>query len=281
MPTAAGRLNAPSRRRARHARRSGRVFRVEFAELIAVEFGRRRTPRTTSIEPHADRVGGDQIIDVARLIERPAPRVRGLRNEYHRGPAALAADQFGDLVDLGSREGYDRGAARQPRQFLLAREVQGREARAAQDIGAGEQLLHHAPHGRGAEHQRFLAAAPVEHAVGEHVAALEIGAQLNLVDRNERHVEIARHRLDGGDPEARVRRLDLLLAGDQRDGVRADPLDALVIDLAREQSQRQPDDTARMRQHALDRQMRLAGVGRPEHGGHAGAARTNVAGRMG
>ena len=33
-------------------------------------------------------------------------------------------------------------------------------------------------------------------------------------------VEVARHRLDGRDPEARVRRLDLLLAGDQRHRVR-------------------------------------------------------------
>ena len=59
--------------------------------------------------------------------------------------------------------------------------------------------------GRGAEHQRLLAPAPVEHAVGEDVAALEIGAELDLVDGDEGDVEIARHRLDGRDPVARVR----------------------------------------------------------------------------
>ena len=139
-------------------------------------------------------------------------------------------------------------------------------------LRAGQQLLDHRPHGGGAEHQRLLAAAAVEHAVGEDVAALEIGAELHLVDRDEGHVEIARHRLDGGDPEARVRRLDLLLAGDQRDVLGADPVDDLVVDLAREQPQRQPDHAGRVRQHALDGEMGLAGVGRPEHGGDAGAA---------
>ena len=54
----------------------------------------------------------------------------------------------------------------------------------------------------GAEHQRLLASAAVEHAVGEDMAALEIGAELHLVDGEEGDVEIARHRLDGRDPDS-------------------------------------------------------------------------------
>ena len=50
--------------------------------------------------------------------------------------------------------------------------------------------------------QRLLAAAPVEHAVGEDVAALEIGGELDFVDGEEGDVEIARHRLDGGRPRS-------------------------------------------------------------------------------
>ena len=91
-------------------------------------------------------------------------------------------------------------------------------------------------------------------------------------------VEIARHRLDGRDPEARVRRLDLLLAGDERDRVGADPLDRLVVDLAGEQPQRQPDDAGRMGEHPLDGEMGLAGIGRAEHGGDAVAAGHGVTG---
>ena len=40
------------------------------------------------------------------------------------------------------------------------------------------------------------------------------------------------------------------------------------IDLARQQPQRQADDAALMRHHALDGEMRLAGVGRTEHRRH-------------
>src|SRR4029077_16014066 len=83
----------------------------------------------------------------------------------------------------------------------------------------------------------------------------------------------------GGHPEARIFRLDLLLAGDQRDGIHARAIDALVVDLARQQPQRQPDDAGGMRQHPLDRQMGLAGVGRPEHGGDAGAGGPFIAER--
>jgi len=59
-----------------------------------------------------------------------------------------------------------------------------------------EKPLDHRPHGGGAEHQRFLAAAAVEHAVGEDVAALEVGAHLHFVDGNEGDIEVARHRLE-------------------------------------------------------------------------------------
>ncbi len=89
-------------------------------------------------------------------------------------------------------------------------------------------------------------------------------------------VEIARHRLDGGDPEARIRRLDLLLAGDERHRVGADPLHGAVIDLARQQPQRQADQPGRMRQHPLDGEMGLAGIGRAQHGGDAGATGTQI-----
>ena len=74
----------------------------------------------------------------------------------------------------------------------------------------------------------------MQHAIGEHVAAIEISGELNLVDGEKCHIEIARHRLDGSDPEARIRRLDLLLAGDQGHRFGADPLDAAVVDFARQ-----------------------------------------------
>ncbi len=96
---------------------------------------------------------------------------------------------------------------------------------------------------------------------------LGVSSKLDLVDREEIDIDLARHRLDGRNPESRVFRLDLLLAGDQRDLFRPHPCRDLVIDLAREQTQRQPDHTRVMAEHALDRQVRLAGVGRSQNGG--------------
>ena len=100
------------------------------------------------------------------------------------------------------------------------------------------------------------------------MAAIEIGAELDFVDRDEGDIEIARHRLDGRYPVARIRRLDFFFAGDERDPS-APPDRNLIIDLAREQAQRQPDQAGGMRQHALDGEMGLTGIGRPEHSGNA------------
>ena len=132
----------------------------------------------------------------------------------------LAADQFGDGVDLIGRERDDRGASRLARDLAVAGEFELRQPRPRDDGGARQQPLDDRAHGRSAQQQRLVAAAAMQDAVGEDMPAFEIGRDLDFIDGEERHVEIARHRLDGGDPEARVLRLDLLLAGDQRDAVR-------------------------------------------------------------
>ena len=149
--------------------------------------------------------------------------------------------------------------------------------------GAGQKVAHGAVHGRGADQQGLLAPAPVQQPVGEDMAAVEIGAKLNFVHRHESEVEVTRHRLDGRDPVARRFRLDFFLAGDERDRSRAGLFDHAVIDLAREQPQRQADHPAGMGKHPLDGVMRLAGIGRPEQHVHAAGAvrRTGFGGRKG
>ena len=148
------------------------------------------------------------------------------------------------------------------------------KTRARHHRDALEQLLQDAAHGGRAEQQRLLPAAQMQQPVGEDVAALEIAGKLHLVDGDEGGVGLARHRLDRADRIACAGGYDLLLAGDQGDLVRSDLLADAAIDLAGEQAQRQADQAALMRDHALDGEMRLAGVGRPEHGGHV-AARQN------
>ena len=183
----------------------------------------------------------------------------------------LALYQLGDGVDFIGRERDDRGAPRLPRELAVAGKFELRQPRPCDDGSAGQQPLDDRAHGGGTQQQRLVAAAPVQHAVGEDMPALQIGRDLDFIDRQKRHVEIPRHRLHGGNPVARLRRFDLLFAGDQRDVIDADATDDLVIDLARQQPQRQADHARGMRDHPLDRQMRLAGVGRPQHRGDAGA----------
>ena len=87
---------------------------VEPAVLVAVEFavGGEGDVIDVEVEAHADGVGRHQEIDVAVLVERDLG-VAGARREraqHHGGAATLAADQFGDGVDLVGREGDDGGA---------------------------------------------------------------------------------------------------------------------------------------------------------------------------
>ena len=148
-------------------------------------------------------------------------------------------------------------------------------------MDAGDQGFDQRPHGGGADEQRLLAPALVQEAVGEHVAAVEVAGELDLVHGHEGEIEVARHRLDGGDPVARPVRLDLLLARDQGDVVVTRLLDHAIVDLAGEQAQGQADHAAVMAEHALDGEMGLAGIGGAEHGGHAARARLRGKGTTG
>ena len=125
--------------------------RIELAELIAVELavGGEGDVIDVEIEAHADGVGGDEIFDVAGLVELDlrVSRARRQRTQDHGGAAALAADQLGDGIDLLGRERDHGGTAGKPRDLLLAGEGKLRQPRPGQDMGAGQQPLDHRPHG--------------------------------------------------------------------------------------------------------------------------------------
>src|SRR5579872_2577608 len=122
----------------------------------------------------------------------------------------LAADQFGDRIDLVRRESDDGGAARLAGDLAVAGEFELRQARPGDDVRAWQQPLDDSTHGGRAKQQGLVAAAPVEDAVGENVPTLEIGRDLDFIDGQERNVEVARHRFDRANPETRSWRFDLL-----------------------------------------------------------------------
>ncbi len=242
---------------------------VEPAELVAVEFpvGGEGDVIDIEVEAHADGVGGDDIVDLAVLVEIDlgvaGARAQGAQN--HRRAALRAPQPFGDGVNILGAKGDDGAAPGQPRDFPVAGEQELGKTRARLDAHARQQLFQHRLHGPRADEQRLLGPAPVENAVGEDMAAIEGGGELDFVDGDERQTEVARHGLDGRDPVARMARLDLFLAGDQGDGLRPGLGDDAIIDLAREQAQRQADHAGAMAEHPLDGEVGLAGVGRAKN----------------
>ena len=249
---------------------------VEFAQRGEGDVG------DVKVEPHADRVGGDDVVDLARLeqLDLAVARLGAQRTHHHRSPAAEPAQHLGHRVDLLGREGDQRRARRQAAELGRTRMGERGEARAGLDPGLRHQRADHRLEGRRAEQHRLLPAASVEQPVGEDVPALGIGGELRLVERDESRGAAAaparlvrafspnRHRLGRAQQVAGIGGLDPLLAGDQRDLALALDRADLVVDLARQQAQREADRPARMATHPLDRQVGLAGIGRTENGAH-------------
>jgi hypothetical protein len=227
------------------------------------------------IEAHADRVGGDEIVDVARLVEPDlgVARTGRKRAQHHGGAAAPPPHQLGQRIDLGRGKADDGAPGRQARDLLRPGIGEPREARARQDLDIGQHAPEQRAHGFGADDDRLAPAARMQQPVGEDMATLGIGAELDLVDGEEIDRSLAqaveRHRLDGAEEVARPRRNDLLLAGDQRDGVGALHAHSAVVVFAGEQAQRKADHARLVREHAFHREMGFAGVGGPEDRGYA------------
>ena len=224
------------------------------------------------VQAHADRVGGDQEIDLPVLVQRHLG-IAGARAEpaHHHGAAALAAaDEFGDRIDLGGAEGDDGAARRQADQLGRAGIGELRQARAGLDMDLRHQALQQRADGFRAQEHGFDQPARVQQTVGEDVAPVGVGAELDFVHRDELRVAVERHGLDGAGEPAGVRRDDLFLAGDQGNMAGALGGDHAVVVLAREQPQGEADDAGGVREQALDREVGLAGVRRAEDGLDAG-----------
>ena len=131
--------------------------RRQVAMHLAVELARAGEGDMVDVqvEPHADGVGGDEKVDIARLIQRHlgVARARAQRTQHDGCTAALAPHQLGDGIDLGGGERDDRGARRQARDLLLARIGELRQPGPGDEIGAGDEVGDGLAHGLGAEQQ--------------------------------------------------------------------------------------------------------------------------------
>ena len=246
----------------------GQFVGRKLAHPPPVEFGQRREGDVVDVEvqPHADGIGGDQIIHIAVLIEFDL-RVAGAGRERahdHGRAAFLAADQFGNRIDIINREPDNRAAGGHPANFLRARIGQLGHPVAAHELRLRHKGRDGAAHRVGAEKQGFMQAPRTQQPVGEDMAAFRIGAKLDLVHGQKIDAHAFGHRFNGADPILGARRHDAFFARDQRHDRGAACADDLVIDLARQQAQRQADDPGPVPQHPFDGVMRLAGIRRPE-----------------
>ena len=110
----------------------------------------------------------------------------------------------------------------------------------------------------------------MQHAVCKNMSALRVGSQLSFVDCNESKIPFDWHRLHSAAIPPRVRRLDPLFTSNQRNLRRTLDRHHPIIDFPCQKPQRKTHHAARIAAHSLNREMRFAGVGRPQDGGQFG-----------
>ena len=165
---------------------------------VELDGARERDMVQIHVEAHADRVGGDKVIDLARLEQSDlrVPRARAERAQHHGGAAALAPDQLGQREHIGDRKGDDGAARRQSRHLLGADIAQRRKARAAHELDVGHEAADEAADRLGAQEHGLGEPARVEQPVGENMAALAVAADLDLVHREKLDRAVERHRFE-------------------------------------------------------------------------------------
>ncbi len=245
---------------------------IQAAGLAAIELGQPSEGHMVQvhIQAHADGVCCHQIVHLASL-EHGHLRVAGAgaeRAQHHRCATAVAANRIRRGVDVLGRKGHHRRALGDARQLLGRHIGQLGKARLGGDAHVGHQALHQGLDGRRAHEHGLLKPARIQQALGEDVATLGIAGELDFIDREELGGDVQGHALDGANPVGGRLGHDLLFAGQKRHLLRAAFHHQLVIDLARQKAQRKAHDARLVGQHALDRVVGLAGVGRPQDRRH-------------
>src|SRR6266446_2786699 len=137
------------------------------------------------VEPHSDRVRGNEIIDLAGLkhADLSVARTGAQSPENDRGASAPAADDLGKGKHVCYGECDDGAAGRQPCHLLMAGIGERRKAGPAHMFDVTDEPPHQWLYRVCAEEHCLLETAGVQEACGKHVASLGIGAELDLIDR--------------------------------------------------------------------------------------------------
>ena len=216
------------------------------------------------IEPHANGIGGHKVIHIAVLIHFNLRIARPWAQSPHDHgrPALLAPQKFSNSIDIIDAERDNGRAFRHAADFLLPAVAQLRKPLPMHKIRSRNQSRNGLSHGLCTHKERFMQAARAQQTIREHMAALRIGAELDLIYREKVTPHALGHGLNGTDPIFRARRHNALLAGHQSHNGRPPQRYDFVINLACQQSQGQSHDSRAMRQHPFNGIMGFARVGR-------------------
>ena len=229
--------------------------------------------RDIEVKAHANGVGRDQIVNLARLEHRDLSVAcsRGESAHDHRCTAPQPAKRFGNGVNLLDGKGHDSRAFWQSRELLRAAIAQSRKPRSRDNFGIWQKRADHRAKTFRPKDHSLLTPPRVQHPVGKNVPAFGISTQLRLVDGNKSKVTLDRHRFDGATIPPRIRRFDAFLASYQRDLSHTLDRNNPVVNLARQQAQREPHHSARISTHPLNREVGLSSVGWAKDGGKRSA----------
>ena len=171
------------------ARNLRQLLRVEWPHPSPVEFcgGRKRDVLDVEIETHADGIGSNKVIHVAVLIQSHlgVPGARRQRPHHHRAATLLPPDQFRNRIDVFDREADNGTSGRHPADLPRPGAGQRRHPLAFKKRHMRHEPGNRAAHGVRAKKQRLMQTTGPQQPVGEDVPAVEIGAQLDLVDCHE------------------------------------------------------------------------------------------------
>ena len=183
------------------------------------------------------------------------------RAHDNRCTALLAAEEFGDGVDVIDGKPDDSSPSRHSADLLGACIGQLREPFALGELGARLERCDRPTHGVAAHEKGLVKSACAQKTVSKDVAAFGIGAQLDFVDSQEIYAHAFGHRFDRADPVLRSFRNDPFFAGDQGDDGWSANGDDPIINFARQKAERQADYPGAMPEHALDSIVRFTGIG--------------------
>ena len=110
-----------------------------------------------------------------------------------------------------------------------------------------------------------MQAAGMQQSVGEHMTAVRVCAKLDFVNRHEIRANFQRHGFDRANPILGAVRNNPFLARDQCNAIEAtNGLDP-VIDLSRQQAQRQTNDACAVGKHPFNGVMCFACIRGAKH----------------